>query len=114
MAQEVSGSGPQGSQTPQVPQEVMDRIGMRFNLIDLTFVQLHLMLSGCLTPPEVSMLDTWHRWASDYLDKNEIDKAIEITKKIVDFLEKREKLCERLMSKSRKHGKRYSRHSSGH
>ena len=112
MAQEVS--GPQGSETPQVPQEVMDRIGMRFSLIDLSFVEINLMLTGCLTHPEVSMLETWHRWASEALDHNDMDKAIEITRKIVDFLEERQKLCDRLMNKSRKHSKRYSRHSSRH
>jgi len=102
------------NQAPQVPQEVMDRIGVRFSLIDLSFVEMNLMLSGCLTHPEASMLDTWHRWASEALDHNDIDKAIEWSKKILDFLEKREKLCEKLMERSRKGGRKHSRRYSRH
>jgi len=114
MAQEV----PQGSETPQLSEEekqkVMDSIGLGFSLIDIGIIQIELFLAGCLTPPESSMLDTWHRWATEALEHNDMDKAIEWTRKMLNFLEEREKLCEKLMNKSRKYNKRYSRHSSRH
>ena len=102
------------NQAPQVPQEVMDRIGVRFSLIGLSFSAINLMLSGCLTPPEASMINTWHRWASEALDHNDIDKAVEWSRKILNFLEEREKLCEELRRKSRKYGRRYPRKSPRH
>jgi hypothetical protein len=108
----------QGSQAPQVSEEekqkIMDSIGVGFALVDIGIMHVELLLLGCLTPPESSMIETWHRWAREALDRNDLDKAIEWANKIVDFLEKREKLCEELRKKSRKHSKRYSRHSSRH
>jgi hypothetical protein len=108
----------QGSQTPQVSEEekqmVMDSIGVGFSLVELGIIHMELLMMGCLTPPESFMLEGWHRRAREALDHNEMDKAIEWTKKMVDFLEERQKLCDRLMNKSRKHSKRYSRHSSRH
>ena len=110
--------GSQGSQAPQLSEEekqkVVDSIGMGFVLVEIGLMHVELLMMGCLTPPESSMLDTWHRWAREALDNNEIDKAAEWARKILDFLEKRQKLCEELRKKSRKHNKRYSRHSSRH
>ncbi len=110
--------GPQGSQAPQLSEEekqkVIDSIGMGFVLVEIDLMHVELLMMGCLTPPESSMLDTWTRWAREALDNNEIDKAVEWSKKVIDFLEQRQKLCDRLMRKSRKHSKRYSRHSSRH
>jgi len=110
--------GSQGSQTPQLSEEekqkVMDNIGMGFVLVAIGLAHVELLMMGCLTPPESSMLDTWTRWAREALDRNEMDKANEWAKKVIDFLDQRQKLCDRLMRKSRKHSKRYSRHSSRH
>ena len=111
-------SGSQGSQTPQLSEEekqkVMDNIGMGFVLVEIGLMHVELLMMGCLTPPESSTLDTWTRWAREALDRNDMDKAVEWTRKVIDFLEKRQKLCEELRKKSRKHSKRYSRHSSRH
>ncbi len=115
MAQEGVAQGSQASQVPEEEkQKVMDSIGVGFVLTEIGIMHVELLMMGCLTPPESSTLDTWHRWAREALDHNEMDKAIEWTNKIVDFLEKRQKLCEELRKKSRKHSKRYSRHSSRH
>ena len=111
-------SGPQGSQAPQLSEEekqkAMDSIGVGFSLVELGIIHVELLMMGCLTPPESFMLESWHRRAREALDHNEIDKAVEWTKQMVDFLEERQKLCDRLMNKNRKHGKRYSSHSSRH
>jgi len=114
MAQEVS--GPQGSQTPQVSEEELAtaRLTVRLELFKLSIIQLRLLLSGCLSYSEGSMLISWQKWTTEALDRNDIDKAIEWAKKIAVFLKEREEACERLMNKARKHSKRYSRHSSRH
>ena len=113
---EVSGS--QVPQAPQVSEEekdlVIDKSMLGLTLIEVGIMQIELFLTGCLSYPESLTLDTWHRWANEYLDKNDLDKAIEWTQKIVKFLEDREKLCEKAQKQSRKHGKRYSRQSSRH
>jgi len=110
--------GSQGSQAPQLSEEekqkAMDNIGMGFVLVEIGLTHAELLMMGCLTPPESSTLDTWKRWAEEALDHNDMDKAIEWTRKIIDFLEQRQKLCERLMRKSRRYNKRHSRHSSRH
>ncbi len=93
-------------------QKVMDNIGMGFILIEIGLTHTELLMMGCLTPPESSMLDTWYRWAREALDHNEMDKAVEWTRKIIDFLEQRQKLCDRLMRKGRRHHRHSSHHSS--
>ena len=109
-------SGSQGSQTPQLSEEekqkVMDNIGMGFVLVEIGLTHAELLMMGCLTPPESSTLDTWTRWAREALDHNDMDKAVEWTKKVIDFLEQRQKLCDRLMRKSRRHHRHSSRHHS--
>jgi len=103
--------GSQGPQAPQLSEEekqkVMDNIGMGFVLVEIGLMHVELLMMGCLTPPESSTLDTWKRWAEEALDHNDMDKAIEWTRKIIDFLEQRQKLCDRLMRKSRRYNKRH-------
>jgi hypothetical protein len=117
-------SGPQGSQTPQVlSEEEKEKLGQVIDssmtglaLAQLGILEIELMLTGCLTPPEASMLDTWHRWANEALDHNDLDKALQLADKITKFLEERQKLCEEYWNRRnrRKYHKRYSRHSSRH
>jgi hypothetical protein len=95
-------------------EKAINNIMMGLNLIDLSLLELELFMTGCLTPPEDFMLESWHRRANEALDRNDMDKAIEWTKKILAFLEERQKLCEELRRKSRKHNKHSSRHSSRH
>jgi hypothetical protein len=108
----------QGSQAPQLSEEekaqVMDKAMIALTLSQLGIMEIELMLTGCIAPPEASTFETWHRWADEALDHNDFDKALQIANQMVDFLEKRQKLCEELRKKSRKHNKRYSRHSSRH
>jgi len=110
--------GSQGSQTPQVSEEekekAIDGAMIGLELAQLGILVIEFMLAGCLSPPDAFTLDSWHRWAQEYLDHNDLDKALYYAEKITKFLEEREKLCEELRKKSRKHSKRYSRHSSRH
>jgi len=141
MAQEVS--GPQGSQAPQVSQEekeklrqlvaqlpeesrkkldqlvsegesVIDKSMIGITLAELGILEIEMMLMGCLGHPDVLTLDSWHRWANEALDHNDLDKAIQLAERITKLLEDRWELCKEYERKSRKHNKRYSRHSSRH
>jgi hypothetical protein len=104
--------GSQGPQAPQLSEEekqkVIDNIGMGFVFVEIGLMHVELLMMGCLTPPESSTLDTWKRWAEEALDRNDMDKAVEWTRKIIDFLEQRQKLCDRLMRKNRRYNKRHS------
>jgi len=93
-------------------QKVMDNIGMGFVFVEIGLTHAELLMMGCLTPPESSTLDTWTRWAREALDHNDMDKAVEWTRKVIDFLEQRQKLCDRLMRESRRHHRHSSRHHS--
>ncbi len=108
----------QGSQAPQVSEEekekAVDGAMIGITLAQLGILGIELMLAGCMTPPDAFTLDSWHRWANEALDHDDLDKALYYAEKITKFLEERQKLCEELRKKSRKHGKRYSRHSSRH
>jgi len=109
---------PQGSQASQVSEEekekAIDGAMIGVELAQLGILEIEFMLSGCLSPPDAFTLDSWHRWANEALDHNDLDKALHYAEKITKFLEERQKLCEELRKKSRKHGKRYSSHSSRH
>ena len=108
----------QGSQAPQVSEEekekVIDGAMIGISLAELGILEIELMLAGCLSHPDAFTLDSWHRWANEALDHNDLDKALYYAEKITKFLEERQKLCEELRKKSRKHSKRYSSHSSRH
>jgi len=119
---QVSGSREGAPQAPQVSPQVseeekeraMDKIGMGFVLVEIGLTHAELLMMGCLTPPESSTLDTWKRWAEEALDHNDMDKAIEWTKKIIDFLERRQRLCEELERKRRRYRRNSSRRSARH
>jgi len=108
----------QGSQAPQVSEEekelAVDSAMIGLTLSQLGILEIELMLTGCLSHPDAFALESMHRRADEALDHNDLDKALEWANKITKFLEERQKLCEELRKKSRKHGKRYSRHSSRH
>jgi thioester reductase-like protein len=96
--------------------QVIDNSMIGITLAELGILEIELMLAGCLSHPDAFMLDSWHRWANEALDHNDLDKALQLAEKITKFLEERQKLCEEYWErkKSRKHNKRYSRHSSRH
>ena len=108
----------QGSQAPQVSEEekekAVDGAMIGISLAQLGIIEIELTLTGCITPPDALMLDSWHRWANEALDHNDLDKALQYAEKITKWLEERQKLCEEYWRKSRKHNKRYSSHSSRH
>jgi thioester reductase-like protein len=108
----------QGSQAPQLSEEekekAVDGAMIGITLAQLGILEIELMLAGCLSHPDAFTLDSWHRWANEALDHDDLDKALHYAEKITKFLEERQKLCEELRKKSRKHNKRYSRHSSRH
>ena len=111
-------SGSQGSQAPQLSEEerekAIDGAMIGLELAQLGILEIEFMLAGCLSPPDAFTLDSWHRWANEALDHNDLDKALHYAERITKFLEERQKLCEELRKKSRKHNKRYSSHSSPH
>jgi hypothetical protein len=113
---QVSGEG--APQAPQVSEEekerAMNNIMMGLNLSELGIIEIELMLTGCITPPEASTFETWHRWAREALDHNDMDKAVQIVNKMVEFLEKRQKLCEELERKRRRYYRNSSRRSARH
>ena len=108
----------QGSQAPQVSEEekelAVDSAMIGLTLSQLGILEIELMLTGCLSHPDAFALESMHRRADEALDHNDLDKALEWANKITKFLEERQKLCEELRRKSRKHYRRYSRHSSRH
>ena len=109
---------PQGSQAPQLSEEerekAIDGAMIGVALAQLGILEIELMLAGCLSHPDAFALESMHRRANEALDSNDLDKALQWADKITKFLEERQKLCEELRKKSRKHNKRYSRNSSRH
>ena len=110
--------GSQGSQTPQLSEEekelALNKAMIAVELAQLGILELEFELAGWLSYPDVSTLRSWRRRAIDGLDNNDLDKALQYTEKITQFLKERQKLCEELRKKNRKHSKRYSSHSSRH
>ncbi len=108
----------QGSQAPQLSEEekekAVDGAMIGITLAQLGILEIELMLAGCLSHPDAFALESMHRRANEALGHDDLDKAIQWAEKITKFLEERQKLCEELRKKSRKHGKRYSSHSSRH
>jgi len=108
----------QGSQAPQVSEEerelALNKAMIAVELAQLGILEMEFELAGCLSYPDVFTLDSWRRRAIDGLDNNDLDKALQYTEKITQFLKERQKLCEERKKKSRKHNKRYSSHSSPH
>ena len=120
MAQ-VSGSQegvPQRSQTPELSEEeeaqVIDKAMIAVELAQLGILQIEFMLAGCLSPPDAFTLESWHRWAQEYLDHNDFDKALYYAEKITKFLEERQRLCEELERKRRRYRRNSSRRSARH
>ena len=102
---------------PQVSEEEKEKLGhvidksmIALTLSELNILEIELMLTGCLSHPDAFMLESWHRWADEALDRDDLDKALQYANKITQFLEERQKLCEELRRKSRKYNKRSSRH----
>ena len=110
--------GSQGSQAPQLSEEEMElavnKAMIATELAQLGILEMEFELAVCLSPPDAFTLNSWHRWANEALDHNDLDKALHYAERITKFLEERQKLCEELRKKRRKHGKRYSSHSSRH
>jgi hypothetical protein len=94
--------------------KVIDSSMIGVALAQLGILEIELMLAGCLSHPDAFALESMHRRADEALDHNDLDKALEWANKITKFLEERQKLCEELRKKSRKHYRRYSRYSSRH
>jgi hypothetical protein len=95
-------------------EKAVDGAMIGVTLAQLGIIEIELMLTGCLSHPDAFALESMHRRANEALDHDDLDKAIQWAEKITKFLEERQKLCEELRKKSRKHYKRYSRQSSRH
>jgi hypothetical protein len=108
----------EGPQAPQLSEEekekVIDKSMIALTLSQLGILEIELMLTGCMSHPDAFMLESWHRWADEALDHDDLDKALQYAEKITNFLEERQKLCEELRKKSRRYRKHSSRHSSRH